>query len=167
MKSSALLSSITCKNLDRRSIKSISREEMAWLNQPCSLHTCSTSRQSNTICSGSSATALQIGHKFISTMCHLARLFIMGKALLQALQAYTFTLFGTCSFQRLLQNCLWGFGLELLALLTIVELANILQALRVVKTPIGVWDHIRRFGGSLALRGMLRINVASSGVNNC
>ena len=41
----ALLSSDTYKNLDKRSVKSIGGEEIAWLNQPCSLHTCSTSRQ--------------------------------------------------------------------------------------------------------------------------
>ena len=126
MKSSALLSSVTCKNLESRLVKSLGGEETAWLNQPCSLHTCSTLRQCSTICSGSLATVLQTGHRFTSTICRLVRLSIVGKALLQALQANTFTLFGTCSFQRPLQNCLWGFGLELLALLTIAELANIL-----------------------------------------
>ena len=58
----------------------------------------------------------------------------------------------------------WGFGLALLAL---AELANSWLALRVVKTPVGVWDQIRQSRGSLALRGMLRISLASWGMNNC
>ena len=51
---------------------------MAWLNQLCSLHTCSTSGQPSTICKGSSASALQIGHIFTSTICCLVRLSIVG-----------------------------------------------------------------------------------------
>ena len=140
---------------------------MAWPNQPCSLHTGSTSLQCSTMCNGSSTANLQTGHKFTSTICRLKRVSIVGKALLQARQANIFTLFGTCSFQSPLQNCFWGFGLELLEVLAIAEFANILYALRVVKTPVGVWDHMRRSRGSLALRGMLRISCASKGVNSC
>ena len=167
MKSSTLLSSVTCKNLESRSVKSLGGEEMAWLNQPCSLHTGSTSMQCSTICNGSSATILQTGHRLSSTTCRLMRVSIVGKALLKALHANTFTLFGTCNFQSPLQNCFWGVGLELLALLDKAEFANILYALRVVKTPVGVWDHMRRSGGSLALKGMLRISFASNGMNSC
>ena len=65
-----------------------------------------------------------MGHKFKSTMWRRAKLSIVGKALLQALQANNFTLFGTCSFQRPLQNFFYGFVLELLTLLAIAELAN-------------------------------------------
>ena len=72
----------------------------------------------------SSNSALRILQRIVGAICFQNRLSIIGKALLQAHHAKCLTLLGTCSVQIPLQKDLWGFGLELPALLASKSLAN-------------------------------------------
>ena len=94
-------------------------------------------------------------------ICLRTRMVIVGKASLHARQEKCLSLFGTLSCHKLLHNNFWFLVDDVPARLVELRETRSLYALFVVNILEGVRPYIILSGGSLMLRGMPQITVAS------